>query len=105
MILDITDGQLALREHENLRAFKICARGPRQGLDRMRQALAGRISFPDAATAWVAEQTLRQWPALKDSAEWQQALTAMIEKARPHGWIDAATGAIKAHVEWPDDET
>jgi len=24
----------------------------------------------------------------------------MIEKARPHGWIDDARQAIKAHVEW-----
>jgi len=24
----------------------------------------------------------------------------MIEKARPHGWIDDARKAIKAHIEW-----
>jgi hypothetical protein len=24
----------------------------------------------------------------------------MIEKARPHGWIDDNRNAIKAHVEW-----
>ena len=24
----------------------------------------------------------------------------MIEKARPHGWIDDSRKAIKAHVEW-----
>ena len=29
-----------------------------------------------------------------------RSLTAMIEKARPHGWIDEARKAIKAHVEW-----
>ncbi|GGC77998.1 hypothetical protein [Chelatococcus reniformis] len=104
MILDITEGHLELREHENLRAFKVCVRGQRLGLADVRQALAGRVGFPDEATAWVAEQTLRQWPTLKDSAAWQQALTAMIEKARPHGWVDPATGAIKAHVEWPDGE-
>ena len=28
------------------------------------------------------------------------ALGAMIEKARPHGWIDDARAAIKAHIEW-----
>jgi hypothetical protein len=35
-----------------------------------------------------------------DAAAWQQALTGMIEKAKPHGWIDAQRQAIKAHVEW-----
>jgi hypothetical protein len=24
----------------------------------------------------------------------------MIEKARPHGWIDDQRKAIKAHIEW-----
>ena len=61
-------------------------------------------TFEIGLRAWVAEQTLREWPALRDDTDWQEALTAMIEKARPHGWIDAITGAIKAHVEWPDAE-
>jgi hypothetical protein len=26
--------------------------------------------------------------------------SAMIEKARPHGWIDEQRKAIKAHIEW-----
>ena len=33
---------------------------------------------------------------------WQQNLSAMIEKAKPHGWIDEARKAIKAHIEWQE---
>jgi hypothetical protein len=31
---------------------------------------------------------------------WQRNFSAMIEKARPHGWIDDQRKAIKAHIEW-----
>ena len=38
---------------------------------------------------------VRNWTGLLELG-----LTTMIEKARPHGWIDEARQAIKAHVEW-----
>ena len=57
-------------------------------------------SSPDADTAWISQAALRRWPEVAQDAAWQQALAAMIEKARPHGWIDDARAAIKAHVEW-----
>jgi hypothetical protein len=37
---------------------------------------------------------------LAQDTAWQAALTGMIDKARPHGWIDEARAAIKAHLEW-----
>jgi hypothetical protein len=43
---------------------------------------------------------LRAWPGRSNDRAWQEQLTAMIEKARPHGWIDDANKTIKAHVEW-----
>jgi hypothetical protein len=33
-------------------------------------------------------------------ATWQQNLGVMMEKAKPHGWIDEQKKAIKAHIEW-----
>ena len=38
--------------------------------------------------------------ASSNDAAWQQNFSAMIEKARPHGWIDDQRNAIKAHIEW-----
>jgi hypothetical protein len=46
---------------------------------------------------------LRSWPVVADDAEWQARFVCMIEKARPHGWIDDARGAVKAHIEWTSD--
>ncbi len=66
----------------------------------MRRAVAGKAELPDADTAWIFKQTLRRWPGVEDDATLQQNFSAMIEKARPHGWIDDARKAIKAHVEW-----
>jgi hypothetical protein len=35
-----------------------------------------------------------------ENAAWQQSFSVMMEKAKPHGWIDDERKAIKAHVEW-----
>jgi len=43
---------------------------------------------------------LRHWPGVERDDAWQQSFSAMIEKARPHGWIDDQRKAIKAHIEW-----
>lgn len=102
MFLEIAGGKIELREARNLRSFKVVVKGKSCDLDEIRRTLAGKVVFSDDTTAWVAEEFLRRWPPLQDSAEWQRSLTGMIEKARPHGWIDEATGAIKAHLEWSD---
>jgi len=95
----LEDG-LRLEERDSFRAFKLVVDGRREDLDRVRAALAGAIDLADADTAWVFVATLRRWPEVARDAAWQDALSAMIAKARPHGWIDDARQAIKAHVEW-----
>ena len=58
------------------------------------------VRFDDPATAWVSVAALRNWEGLRDAPAWQEGLTAMIEKARPYGWIAEDGQSIKAHVEW-----
>jgi hypothetical protein len=94
------DRRLELAEHDNFRAFKLVVVGRRDELDAVRRALAGTAELVDADSAWVLEAALRRRPEVANDAAWQQALTAMIEKAKPHGWIDAERQAIKAHIEW-----
>jgi hypothetical protein len=94
------DRDLQLAEQDNFHAFKLVVVGRRDELDAVRRALAGTADLVDADTAWVLEPALRRRPEVEDDAAWQQALTGMIEKAKPHGWIDAQRQAIKAHVEW-----
>ena len=89
-----------LEDASNFRAFKVVVAMPNADLDTVRGALSGLAAVPDRDTAWVSEQALRAWPDVANDTAWQEALTAMIAKARPHGWIDDANEAIKAHVEW-----
>jgi hypothetical protein len=93
-------GDLQLGDRHNFRAFKLVVEDDRARLDNVRRAVAGKAELPDADTAWIFEDALRHWPGLENDAAWQQNFSAMIEKARPHGWIDEARKAIKAHVEW-----
>jgi len=94
------DRRIVLEDRDNFRAFKLVVEGRREDLDGVRAALAGTAELADADTAWISEDALRRWPEVARDAAWQQSLGAMIEKARPHGWIDDARKAIKAHVEW-----
>jgi hypothetical protein len=96
------DGRVSLEDRDNFRAFKLVVEGSPEKLDAARRALTGTAELPDQATAWIFEQALRQRPEVAQDAAWQGNLGTMIEKARPHGWIDEQKKAIKAHIEWAE---
>ena len=91
---------LTFEDRDNFRAFKLVIQGDRAELDAVRRATAGRAELPDAETAWILEDALQRWPGVEHDTAWQEKFSAMIEKARPHGWIDDNRKAIKAHIEW-----
>jgi hypothetical protein len=93
-------GEPSFEDRQNFRAFRLVVEGGREELDAVRKALSGKAELPDADTAWIFQDALRRWPGMEHDAAWQQNLSTMIEKARPHGWIDEARQAIKAHIEW-----
>lgn len=93
-------GSLHFEDRDNFRAFKLVVEGDRGRLDDVRRSLAGKAELADADTAWIFAEALRHWPGVESDAAWQQNFSAMVEKARPHGWIDDQRNAIKAHVEW-----
>lgn len=97
--LSAADG-LQFEDRDNFRAFKLIVEDDRGRIEDVRRALTGKAELPDADTAWIFEDALRHWQGVAQDAAWQQNFSAMIEKARPHGWIDDARKAIKAHVEW-----
>jgi hypothetical protein len=96
------DGSVSLEDRDNFRAFKLVVEGGAARLDQARRALSGTAEIPDQATTWIFEQALRQRPEVVGDAAWQSNLGAMIEKAKPHGWVDEAKKAIKAHIEWTE---
>ena len=93
-------GEVSSRTATIFERSSLSPRASRASSMTVRGAVAGKAELPDAQTAWVFEDALRRWPGVADNADWQSKLSAMIEKARPHGWIDDARKAIKAHVEW-----
>ena len=93
-------GQVTLEESDNFRAFKLVIEGDPTRLDQAKRALANIAEIEDPTHAWIFEQALRQRPEVAQDATWQQNLGAMMEKAKPHGWIDEQKKAIKAHIEW-----
>lgn len=101
MFLKLTAaGELLFEDAQNFRAFKLVVEGDSSRLDAVRSALAGKAELPDAETAWISQAALRQWAGVEHDAAWQENFSAMIERARPHGWIDDQRSAIKAHIEW-----
>ena len=96
------DGSVSLEDRDNFRAFKLVVEGGPTRLEQARRALADTAELPDQANAWIYEQALRQRPEVAGDAAWQGNLGAMMEKAKPHGWIDEQKKAIKAHIEWTE---
>jgi hypothetical protein len=93
---------VTLEDRDNFRAFKLVVTGNPAKIDATRQTLAGIAELPDDKTAWISEAALRCWDGVAQDPAWQQNLSAMIEKAKPHGWIDETRKAIKAHIEWQE---
>jgi hypothetical protein len=100
MFIAVIAGRPYLRDHGNFRAFKIVSDGAQDDLTALRSALAGLAEIDEDGHGWVAPAALRRDPAVTADMRWQSDFDAMIEKARPHGWIHPRTGAIRAHVEW-----
>ncbi|MEO8296239.1 MAG: hypothetical protein ABI574_00380 [Burkholderiales bacterium] len=100
MLLRWRQGAVTLEAPENFKAFKVVVESDAAQLSAVTPGFAGVATFADAQTAWVSQAALRAWPGLQADAAWLQGLDAMVAKARPFGWIDEASGAIRAHVEW-----
>ena len=89
---------IEIDDPKNFRAFSVRIEG---ALDPAAQAeLLGRIGARhDREHAWISEQALRDWPALKAEAWWQDGLTGMISAVQKFGWIDNESLSIRAHIE------
>jgi hypothetical protein len=93
-------GRAAIGGPAEFPGLQLVVEGDRSGLDRARRALTGKAELPDADAAWIFTDTLRHWPDVAHDTAWQRGLSTMIEKARPHRWIDDNRNPIKAQVEW-----
>ena len=102
MQLRWSGGTVLLDEARDFKSFKVVIEAQDLPPEALTAGFAGIARFDGVETAWVHEAALRRWPALEADATWQQGLDRMIAKARPYGWVDDATGTIRAHVEWTE---
>jgi len=101
MIIAIaTNNTVAIEEPEDFRKFKVAVAQPASAYEAVAKSNPEIVAFDDAETAWVSVAALKGWEGLKEAPAWQEGLDAMIEKARPYGWISPDGRSIKAHVEW-----
>lgn len=100
MIIVVDEGPaVTLQDPWDFRRFKLSAsRALSQAEVAAKLQNIARLASEDAV--WVQESALRQMGEAAGDPAWQEQVTAMIAKAGAHGWVDAATGAIRAHIEW-----
>lgn len=96
------DRRISLEDRDNFRAFKLVIEDDASALASAQAALKDIAELEGPAVAWISQDALRKRPEVVSDSTWAQGFDAMIEKARPHGWIDDTRRAIKAHIEWID---
>jgi hypothetical protein len=100
MFIAITrSGQIELQDAGNFRAFKILDRSGKSRVE-LAAALDGFATLtPDGTAAWVDASAVPKLLPAAPTAEWQTSFSTMIAAAGKFGWVDEATGAVRAHIE------
>ncbi len=99
------NGQVHLNDADTFTAFKIVVEGVDAELEQVTPAFEGLARFEGRSHAWVNMVALAaQWGRFRDAA-WHTQLQAMVETARRFGWVDEATGEVRAHAEWTGGQT
>lgn len=90
---------MRLEQADNFRAFKVVIVQGAHPWSTVVADFQGTGRFEGEETCWVSRYGLQALAGAQATAEWLQSMQAMVAKARPHGWVDEATGDIRAHVE------
>lgn len=96
MIIECSsESGIQLTEPFDFRRFKLVLKGGASAESRVWQG----ITFVDDHNALVPIQLVPRLSGRPDDESWGPAFAEMVAKAREHGWIEAETDAIRAHVE------
>ncbi len=101
MIIAITQtGALELQEPNDFKGFKIAVENPGMTDAEIAAALDG-VATPvgDDKHFWVSQAALKAMHGNPQTADWTASFEKMVEKVKPFGWIDEATGNIRGHIE------
>lgn len=104
MIFSVTaSGAVSLLDTCNLRKFHVECGRPRPPDGDAAVVTASGLRFADQDTAWVEIACLKRMDPFAGSEERVRELEAMVQKAKPHGWVSENGEEIRAHVIWSDD--
>lgn len=88
-----------LEEPEDLKKFKVTVDGS-LSVEALSEALRGIGRTAGRDVVWVHPEAIRRLAAGRVDGAWAVSFGRMIEYARTKGWVDEATGEIRAHCEW-----
>ena len=69
-------------------------------LELAKAALNGILELESRYVSWVDVDALFRLDRDSTSSDWETSALAMIEKARPHGWVRDYPLAVKSHIVW-----
>jgi len=101
MIIAITvAGTPELRDPDDFKGFKVVIEKPNIPDNEVEAALHG-IAYFDAEHLhlWFHQDALKNWGGKPQAAEWVSSFDAMLEKVKKYGFVDEATGSVRAHIE------
>ena len=97
MFVQVTASEIALEDADNFAALSVRCASDVDRTGKLADRLADAAERIDAGHAWLRPDWLRR--QRQDDVEWNNRLDAMIAYAASKGWVDEATGAVRAHVE------
>jgi hypothetical protein len=115
LVVDLSTGDVVLRQHQDLQRFSVQARlvhpgdGPAEGaLGALSAALRvhevgivgpdGDVLVPTAAVRRLAGDAAKEHGSSLDP-DWEAEFTGMVQYAATKGWT-SDDGDLRAHVEW-----
>lgn len=93
-------GRVQLIEPDDFRSFKLVVEHDAAALSQVRALLTGIASRIDETHAWISQDWLRRDGAIARPAAWQEKFAELLVYADGKGWLDPATGDVRAHVAW-----
>jgi hypothetical protein len=94
--------RVTLDDADDFQSFSVVVAAPRAAAPSVTKALAAAGLRLEDGHCWVPQAWLRADNGAPRPDDWQAKFDGMIAYAAKKGWIDEATGDVRAHVTWQD---
>ena len=93
------DDRAALEDLMDFGTFKVSVPWVVRDAGRLARAFTGIGEVDGTDYVWIDQNALAALGPENDPL-WREGLSRMLHVAEKHGWVDPASGAVRAHVEW-----